>query len=1304
MTFKSNCLSLPEQIRRHGKSILLIFVLILGPVYADDVVSTDKAAGLALKKTFSTAKLRGYGTLSANYWTDTAGGSLLKIECQDAEHARLVQAKYLSDLSELPPGTTPGQINIGGAKVSIQTADSVGTVAALRQGTTVVLAAAKSPEALSAIIAKGMPNFNGTWTSEAEGQVPMYLNRFDKYGFRFYYAPGRLKPLPNGQDDPSYDPGQDTDFAKATHGGILVWTGAQWGETAEGLTRRPSWNWVLEECKKKGIAFGLNTGIEGNASWYFNRHPESMMQFAPDFLGTYYGSMNFGIPPMYAWTNAAGQDAALQQLQGTIRDLKDTDNITSWLEPHEELGGGIADLLIEYGPTADADFQKYLRDKYKAIPELSQRWYGNAASLASWTDIKVPEPADFLGWGPDAIDLAGMWKISFDAADNAVALGSNFDDSSWGQMTGPGNGLARMLPQKPALWRRHVSVDGGWLAKHPKVWLYVFDLNDTRDSDKDPSRAFILSLNGKTEPEKPPFYDQDHWTALDVTADLHAGDNVLAVRLPRGVFNYRVYLSGDEPKSYPSLGEGRNAQWVDYVAWVSHLRKTNVQRGMQMIRQADPNRGIMLMAPDTYQDGVLEDAIEYGGDFHNTGYMGGWWCDMQPALMRGAGLPFSAEPGNGPSKARDVLGEFGNWITQGVNGIDLFMNLGEVLWNPEVKKCFEDHATMYTSVGRYHCPTAEMAVIYSNRIVNIFGFPWAGHLTPNAENQPYFRGGSYVSGYNGRALFSPMENIPNTDAIYESDAVTETSFVKNQVGKYRVVVDSDTAMLDKDTIDGIERYVRAGGIFVTFGETGRHSPEKPDSWPIERLTGFHVVSIVPDNGLLSVAPNQNVFTPDWKIPDNVWGLRLKADVPDAQSLLNWNDGQTAVGLRPLGKGYIVTLGAQFWRATGTDFFAHLLKWIKLTPIPAHLETADEGTFWRHFVSNNGLYDVWVVRNNRDVTKTNNLILSDASRPAWVVDLNSGQRRAVTNGRLPINIGPQDMAIYITPRSDVAQGPADWLELQRGWWQGTDDPGAPFAKPYGKLTVDLTQDWLFKAVDPTQKDVTALLDPKADDSAWEKMPLGIFTLPDHPEVRHLVVRKHFHVPNDWNHGRTLIRLPDDHDTWMTYIDGKAYNTWSMPDPLLAGGSDHVLAVECQGPGPFLGAQDSIWLTYHPDPAVKQDLAGKWDTSTDFLKWDGTATLPGQPAQGVKTLRTTFRLDPAATGKTIVLHAMEHNRGLVGAVINGQFLRPFVREGNELNLNITPWVKAGQDNELVLLGGGGETINEISLEFHAPGVYP
>jgi hypothetical protein len=1286
-------------LRFIGFALPLFLIAFILSAPADPALSVnDKAPGLKAAGTFPVVKLRGYGTLSGSSWTDAAGGSLLQVDCQDVEHARLLQAKYLSDLGELPPATQTGVIEVNGAKISVQTADNVGAVAALRAGTTVVLAAAPSADALSKLIGASVQGTAASWTSVPEGRVPMFLDRFDKYGFRFYYAPGNLPQKPGGGDDDSYHVQQDFDWMKSVHGGVTLWTNGQDGTTPEWLTAETRWDWTLAEAEKNGLPFGVNLGIDGAAYWYFNRNPDALMQFVPDFLGTYYGSMNFGIPPMVSWSSPIGQDTMLAQLQQTVRKLDNVDNITSWLEPHEELGGGTADLLVDYGPKADVTFREYLRGKYKSIGAVSQRYNGDATTLTSWDQVHAPEPADFLGWSSDAVDLAGTWKISYDAADKADTLGAAFDDSTWGEMRGPGYGLARMLPQKPALWRRHFDLDGEWKSKHPAIWLYVWDLNDTRGAETDPAKAVVVSLNGKVQKENRPGGGGDHWGAYDVTQTVQQGDNVLAVRLPRGLFNYRVYLSGDEPKSYPELGDGKNALWNDFVDWLSWSRGKWVGRGMQMIRQEDPNRGIVLMAPDSYEDALIQDAIAYGGDFHNTGYMGGWWCDKEPALMRGAGLPFSTEPSQGPTLPEHIRGEMGNWLTQGVNAIDHFQTLGEVLYHPDLKKTFEDHAALYTSVGRFHAPFAQVAALYSSRVGYLFGFPWVLHPADEA-GQPYFRGGSYPSGFNIRGDFSPMENLPKGTS-YESDAVNEGMISRDQVGKYRVIVDTDTAVLDDATIDGIERFVRAGGVFVTYGETGRHSSSKTDSWPIERLTGFHVVDIKPANGTLSLDAGQQVFPLGADFSGNTTGLRLNAVAPDAKSILNWNDGSTAVGLRPLGKGYVIEVMPYLNGTTGNTFFSGIFQWLKLDAIPAALEGAGDKVFWRHYISNNGLYDCWMVRNKDGAAPQQaTLVLGAALRPPWMIDLTSGTKSAVSDGRLPVSLPPGETVMLITPRTAVGGSLAEWFTLQRGWWQGTSDTGAPFPKPEMKNAMDISDGWAFQPVDASAS-ASDLLGVVVDDSAWKKVSLGILTLPDYPDVRHAVIRKRIQIPAAWNKGEVSLHLANFRSWGAVYLDGQAVHD----QPVLAGGSTHTLAVEIKSTNDFLGTTDPAWLSYHPDPPAQQDLTGTWQVSTDDMNWPNSTTIPGPVAQGTKALRATFVVDGAAQGKTVVFHGTERSGELHGLVINGTYVAPG-RDSSEADLNITPWVLPGRKNDIVLLmGGSAETINSLSLEFYPPGTYP
>ncbi len=155
------------------------------------------------------------------------------------------------------------------------------------------------------------------------------------------------------------------------------------------------------------------------------------------------------------------------------------------------------------------------------------------------------------------------------------------------------------------------------------------------------------------------------------------------------------------------------------MAWV---RMEALRRGMQMIRQVAPDQQITLMHPDDYADGIKSLAKEFGGNFHNTGYMSGIWADFLPALMRGAQLPFTLEPGGPASNVSDLRRYLGNWSTEGLQGVDYFIHIGNVMWNPEIRKEFERQLNLFHLIGKYHSPRAEVASLYSDRNHLLFDF------------------------------------------------------------------------------------------------------------------------------------------------------------------------------------------------------------------------------------------------------------------------------------------------------------------------------------------------------------------------------------------------------------------------------------------------------------------------------------------------------------------------------------------------------------------------------------------------------
>ena len=335
---------------------------------------------------------------------------------------------------------------------------------------------------------------------------------------------------------------------------------------------------------------------------------------------------------------------------------------------------------------------------------------------------------------------------------------------------------------------------------------------------------------------------------------------------------------------------------------------------MEMIREVDPNRGITLMAPGYAADGVKTLAQEYGGEFHDTGFMAGVWADLLPCLMRGSDLPFSLEPGGPAPDAAGFKRMMGLYQSEGIQEVSYFIHIGDVMWHPDIRAEFEKQLPMIHMIGKYHVTPPDVAFLWSTEDGALTGFPWSNDRNSNLP-----------SGWNWRGPFEGMLNYCQRDAISESD------FEHGYAAKYKVIIDTNTSIMDQAMLDQIEKYVRDGGTFITLIHTGRHSPTQFDSWPIEKLTGYHVLTIEKYNAtgggihfddmnapgagsntqLVFPAPGQEIYKQqdDWMKTPWITGLRMKKVADDAQDLLVWKDGTVAVGMRKIGKGAIIEFGA-----------------------------------------------------------------------------------------------------------------------------------------------------------------------------------------------------------------------------------------------------------------------------------------------------------------------------------------------------------------------------------------------------------
>lgn len=1329
--------------RHHYKASTVFLCLVLAcskPLPSAERAPLAPAQTNSVRRTFEPVTLRGYGTVSG-VWRQEKDGTVLEITCEDADKAKLTQAKYLSDLQALP-GVTVSE----GKDFTRFAVEGQGSIAAWCQGSKVVILAAKSASNLALLVKEVKPE--GVTTAQVK--VPMWLDRWDKYNFRHYY---RAWDVPEKETDATYDFIHEFDYAKQQdNAGFVFPVTPLVTDSADGMINTGFDAWAKEEATKRDLPIDMHlaAGAGSEPTWFLNRFREQTQLKMPGFTGNYHALMSpsLGGQGVLSWSATTAEDDRLSLLQKMVRQSMECSNVTSFLEPHGELYHGAQDIFLDYGPVVDANYRTYLREKYDAVEKVATRW---GVTLKSWNDVHFPEIASFAGWGPRARDVApegATWRVGYEqladkaadsnGSDNPQAspkslpappewFAADFNDAQWPEIPGAGHDHQLFLPRRPAVFRRAFDVPAAWKNQNPKVWLYVWDLNLATNAD------VILALNGKEVGRSKVAFSTPHWTAVDVTQELKAGKNTLAVRVPQGYLAYKTYLSPVEPRQYPNLGKERNAQWVDCSNFLAWARIKTVRRGMEMIRQVAPNPGITLMAPDAFADGIKTAAIDYGGEFRNTGYMGGFYADYLTSLMRGADLPFSVEPGGPAANLADFKNQLGLYQTEGIQAIDYFIHIGSILWRPEIKAEYEAQRKQIALMGQSHFAKAEVACFYSDQIARLTGYPWG--TTDRNQNV----GSGYWNWNPGSVL----------RGAFPYDGLSQSSFASGDADAYRVIIDSNTSVMDEGLVADIETWVRKGGTFITLAQTGRHTPEQPDAWPIARLTGYTVTGIdgikpdgtVEQAGTLRPASGQKVFDTRW---NNVRanGLHLKRAATDVQDLLLWNDGTVAAGVRPLGKGFVVQLGAKF---TGNKIFdrvepgsnraevkqlrsllSALLEWRDIKREAGHLSPENDTVWLRPALTNNGLYNTWTVRNwSRNESQTVSLVLDKGDTSTFALDMRTGKKlsvQAASDGARieSIALGPLDTRVFLTPRGQITDAPQNWFDLQRKWWRGTKKPPTtPLPAPLQRWAKELTPDWKFQPLDAAQN-AAPMLAAQFDDSNWTARPLGIWNVKEVGKGRG-IFRKTFTVPSEWKEGlvslwMTSWNLPPFVEKGRVWLDGKEVKPFNngayiaIGLPTLTADSKHTLAVEVESRGVLAGLRGQCWLSFEPTPAEKQDLSGQWQPSVDGLRFGDAIALPGK--FNASFLKRNIVIDAKHRGQNVVL-TLDGDRTLICVLINGKLVRRHHHMiGERGSLNLTPFIRFGQENEIELVRWGLPPISnaalpavrDVFLAFYDPAVYP
>lgn len=1275
------------------------------PVGATLAVPTQPPGGMTeLRKTLMpSVSLRGYGSLAGEFVEygsadHAATASVLFLRCENPAKAALALAKYRSDLGSLP-GVTEKTAPFEGKPVPLLMAAGQGYFLALRQGASVVVVASARSRDLTAVL-KALGFATQKELDFTGAQVPAYLQKFDRWGFGFWMGDPLAAPA---KQDQTYDVREKFDWAKKMGVALQIDAQLSQGGGAQGELDDNSRRWSIDLARDLGIPVAVQMQGAPAPGWIVNRFGDEMQRKVPQFIGGWYGvngNNSFPGSPLgqLSWASVAGKDQLFAAQYQAVHRYKGYDNVTSYGEWHGEVGEGALAMFMDYGPVADTRYRDFLRQQYGDITVVDQRWSGGKGLIKSWDDVRMPEPAEFLGWNERAIDLQGEWRLCYvedlpaEAKDNWFA--PDLKDDGWRKLIVPGDDhqLTKAKWRTRTIFRRTVSLSGDELARlkaSGHAYLYAWTLEEA------PGKSMGIALNGQRLADQK-LNSRYPWVAIDVINQLRAGCNQISLALPLGELSYRIYLSPDAPISYPALGPERNAQWVDYRDFITWMREDGLRRSIEAIRREDPDKFIKLYSPGAITDVMKGLAEDYGCYFHDTGGMSGNWNDRLPALMRSSGLPMSLEPGNPAYDLPTLKLFFGRWMTEGLNTLDYFMSIGDILWRPDQKAWFEAHQPLVHLLGKCHYPQAEVAVLEGARSHRLTGFPW------DSIDSGQVWGGR-------RNGLGTLYSFPDP-----RDAINESDFLRGTVKRYRVIVDDSTLIMDDDLIAKIEAWVRAGGTFITQGQSGRHSSTVADSWPISRLTGYKVIG-ENGNGRVAALPGQPIFTnPRWSQTDaggrpvvGAAGVLYEKVAPECRDILTWAGGAgIAMGIRPLGKGRIITMGTAMPRMPGA--WEELLKWCGVVQPAA---PGAPGCRVARAISNNGLYDVYTVW-AENLKESGTVTLTIPGRQTSMLNLQTGTTVTGTVAGDVVEfrdllVEPLETYAFLAPRKQVDEAPLSWFKLQCDWWQGTKNPApAPVVRPWPN-TVSLDADWAFQPVTGGLKEAAPFLASTVDDSQWPRMPLGIWYGKRYPATKTGVFRRRFTVPADWgNKGQTWLWIyrrsgpisPAPYKS-QVLLDGQpvfdsgawVYAICSLELTARLTPGEHQLAVATEGNSPVSGIAANMWLEHVPEPDLRQPLDGDWNGSR----------LPGITKPLAGDLTRQFTPMAGTEKKRALLFVETTDNRVLGVFLNGRLLNRDLG-GQHFQMDLTPYLKHGELNSLTLnlmYGDQKVTVKSVEIRYYS-----
>ena len=217
--------------------------------------------------------------------------------------------------------------------------------------------------------------------------------------------------------------------------------------------------------------------------------------------------------------------------------------------------------------------------------------------------------------------------------------------------------------------------------------------------------------------------------------------------------------------------------------------------------------------------------------------------------------------------------------------------------------------------------------------------------------------------------------------------------------------------------------------------------------------------------------------------------------------------------------------------------------------------------------------------------------------------------------------------------------------------------------------------------------------------------GVVGLDEAPEQD--VLTRPFTVPADWTDGDVELWAVGLYTSQFTeaalaiHLDGKEIRremrggVCGLVLPVQAGETHELTFTLSRDAHPRVrGFFGPVYLYCRPHPAQTLDLGGTWEALADFTgSRAAPVTLPGE-YKSACALRRQVVVPADWKGRRVRIDFASRKDRLVGVIVNGRYIRRHHhRFGDRTWLDITPFLRFGEANELILVGNTAPGQNGI-----------